>query len=393
MLSASCLFVILTLCFGLKLQPFSKRADLDLIEHTTSTLLSAQNDKALRCCENVQFCHAKDALIYYKKLIKLKRTTGYVIEDVYKMNLISWYNELHQHIVSDVPDKGSCVSKRENVLLVKIDLLNNLYHHMGTLLNAYISKQIVLQLLPSAKDELTVVLWDASLSHSNNAIVKFLPLWRALLGDVILAGDLTDTVCIKELFLGLPPRRWDGLIYNAILPDIPAQGSGLLQQFASEVLSSLHIPFSPPPANTVLWITRSTNTRRVLNEEQIVSVLRDRGYNVTVVDLAILSLTAQLTLVTQHGVLVGLHGAGLTHVMFCKGCVLVELFNCGEEACYRDLAALSSSHYLTLPRRSVQPSYTKPSRSPKDADYTLNVASVISLVQEAVNWLRVRDEL
>ena len=34
------------------------------------------------------------------------------------------------------------------VLLVKIDLLNNLYHHMGTLLNAYISKQIVLQLLP-----------------------------------------------------------------------------------------------------------------------------------------------------------------------------------------------------------------------------------------------------
>ena len=54
-----------------------------------------------------------------------------------------------------------------------------------------------------------------------------------------------------------------------------------------------------------------------------------------VVDLAILSLTAQLTLVTQHGVLVGLHGAGLTHVMFCKGCVLVELFNCGEDACYR----------------------------------------------------------
>lgn len=44
---------LLAILTGLKLQPFSKRADLDLIEHTTSTLLSAQNDKALRFVKSI----------------------------------------------------------------------------------------------------------------------------------------------------------------------------------------------------------------------------------------------------------------------------------------------------------------------------------------------------
>lgn len=47
-------------------------------------------------------------------------------------------------------------------------------------------------------------------------------------------------------------------------------------------------------------------------------------------------------------ILVGMHGAGLTHTLWMPPwAALVELLNCGEVRCYRDLAAMSGHFYLT----------------------------------------------
>lgn len=56
----------------------------------------------------------------------------------------------------------------------------------------------------------------------------------------------------------------------------------------------------------------------------------------------------QVRIAAQADVLVGMHGAGLTHTLWTPPwAALVELFHCGDFRCYRNLAALSGHFYVT----------------------------------------------
>ena len=57
---------------------------------------------------------------------------------------------------------------------------------------------------------------------------------------------------------------------------------------------------------------------------------------------------SQLTLIQNSDILVGLHGAGLTHLLFLPDWAeVLELYNCDDVACYRDLARLRGLGYTT----------------------------------------------
>lgn len=47
-------------------------------------------------------------------------------------------------------------------------------------------------------------------------------------------------------------------------------------------------------------------------------------------------------------VFIGIHGAGLTHLLFLpKWATLFELYHCDDPSCYRDLARLRGTNYIT----------------------------------------------
>lgn len=61
-----------------------------------------------------------------------------------------------------------------------------------------------------------------------------------------------------------------------------------------------------------------------------------------------IAFTEQLKITRNSDVFIGMHGAGLTHLLFLpKWATLFELHNCGDPNCYKDLARLRGVNYVT----------------------------------------------
>ncbi|WKY03942.1 hypothetical protein Q1695_005150 [Nippostrongylus brasiliensis] len=57
---------------------------------------------------------------------------------------------------------------------------------------------------------------------------------------------------------------------------------------------------------------------------------------------------SQLATTHNSDVFIGMHGAGLTHLLFLPDwAAIMELYNCGDRDCYKDLARLRGVKYFT----------------------------------------------
>jgi capsular polysaccharide biosynthesis protein len=104
---------------------------------------------------------------------------------------------------------------------------------------------------------------------------------------------------------------------------------------------------------------RSAVTRRVVNEDEVMAYLTSRGFRS--VDLATLSFADQVRLLSGAQVIVGPHGAGLTHCVFAQpGCLVAEFFEPSYiYPCFYWTAGASGHRYRYLVAESVkQPGYT-----------------------------------
>ena len=162
----------------------------------------------------------------------------------------------------------------------------------------------------------------------------------------------------------LLPRMTKGLYYNTPLTENGCSNSSLFKDFSTFVTTKfgLEAKTRPPPVVRVTILDREDHKfRRILNlgdlVEAAMSTMDGGGpfeYEVRVVRFAGKPFEDQLKIVGQTDVLVGVHGAGLTHLMFLPtGGVLLELEDCGD-ACYRNLARLNGVAYVTLPAGASQ---------------------------------------
>uniref|UniRef100_A0A8C0DT92 EGF domain-specific O-linked N-acetylglucosamine transferase n=1 Tax=Balaenoptera musculus TaxID=9771 RepID=A0A8C0DT92_BALMU len=144
----------------------------------------------------------------------------------------------------------------------------------------------------------------------------------------------------------------------------------------------------------VTILARSTEYRKILNQNELVNALKTVStFEVQIVDYKYkeLGFLDQLRITHNTDIFIGMHGAGLTHLLFLPDWAAVfELYNCGDERCYLDLARLRGVYYITWRRQSkVFPQdkghHPTLGEHPKFTNYSFDVEEFMYLVLQAAD--------
>ncbi|CAN7937237.1 unnamed protein product [Ixodes hexagonus] len=324
-------------------------------------------ESLLECVHHMELCRAKNIRMDFRQLVEMPEPMKYR-EDVLGPGLVggrcrldraslrlegdrksplqSWYAELgHFEELPSVPsgENGCDVVLERPTVVMKLDATVNMYHHFCDFVNLYAS----LLFNNTFGKDFDVLLWDTLPYRSN-----FGPMWRAFIdGEPRTLSELRGRkVCFREVLFSFLPRMIFGLYYN--MPLVPGcSASGLFRAFNRHVLHRLRVPTEPPDAEIrVTFISRKTKHRRIINEQELVEAARTLpGVRVRLVDFShATDFMHQLEVTANTDILVGMHGAGLTHVLFQPDWgVLFEIFNCEDASCYLDLARLRGAEYVT----------------------------------------------
>jgi protein O-GlcNAc transferase len=155
----------------------------------------------------------------------------------------------------------------------------------------------------------------------------FFELWSMF--TALAPSRLGDNITLTSSKMIVPLPGGSNPMWEGDWVDVPCNRSSLLRVFTERVLNYYNIPVKRPERKqlTVTLIDRRSS-RRLRDQETYLSVLRQRFPDVKIelVDFAGLSLPAQIRLVRSTDLLVGVHGAGLTHALFLpKESTVVEI--------------------------------------------------------------------
>jgi capsular polysaccharide biosynthesis protein len=75
-----------------------------------------------------------------------------------------------------------------------------------------------------------------------------------------------------------------------------------------------------------LYISRANSARRILNEDELLPILRHHGFEIIFSEEY--TIAEQIALFAEASVIAGAHGAGFTNVLFARpGTTVIEIFN------------------------------------------------------------------
>ncbi|XP_043467155.1 EGF domain-specific O-linked N-acetylglucosamine transferase [Leptopilina heterotoma] len=330
------------------------------------------DDSSLECTEHMRFCRGRNIMINFTDLMHRKDPIRYKM-DVLKEGQIGGYCKLNWKRLEENADhisplqswgpeiqnfrslprrpiiEGDCdVVVEKPTYIMKIDATVNMYHHFCDFFNLYVSLHVN-QTHPAAftRDN-HILIWESYTYRSTfqDAFKAFTknPLWD-------LKTFKGETVCFKNVVFPLLPRMIFGLYYNTPLI-YGCEKSGLFKAFADHVMHHLHVDLQErqDAKLRVTLLSRDTQYRRILNEDDLIRALKQNpNYEVQkVVYNKNLPFTSQLELSRNSDIFIGIHGAGLTHLLFLPDWASVfELYNCEDSSCYKDLARLRGVKYFT----------------------------------------------
>ncbi|XP_054717643.1 EGF domain-specific O-linked N-acetylglucosamine transferase-like [Uloborus diversus] len=338
-----------------------------LDEITPICVSKGKNESYLECAKYMRFCRGRNIMFDFKSLETIPEPMRYrddvikegqvggkcklkqkllKLQGEHKSPLQSWYAEFEHFVeLPEIPaSESTCdVIIKEPTFVMKLDATVNMYHHFCDFLNLYAS----LHMNDTFSTDINILIWD-TLPY----ISTFAPMWKAFTHHPImdLGSFKGKKVCLKDAVFPLLPRMIFGMYYN--MPLVPGcKGSGLFRAFSEHVQHRLKVKNNLNINSIrVTFISRNTQYRRILNEDELIASLKP------IPDLFVrkinfnrqMAFTEQLEISYNTDILIGIHGAGLTHMLFMPiwGAVF-EIFNCEDEGCYADLARLKGLKYLT----------------------------------------------
>ena len=372
------------------LEHFYKQADFGFVRDRLREVISLcepdsdqyrqehEDRSSLKCSKDLQFCLAKNIKLDFSSLVeRVKQENLKYRKDIFQPGditlsgcridtdnlgrqlelmspLQSWAPEMQNLKESDENTKDDCdIVIDTPTYVVKLDASVNMYHHFCDFFNLYLSIH-----MNQSMSGMDVTSWSVNkqvlLLENIPYRSAFSPTWSAFTSLPLM--DLNSVagkkVCLKEAMFPLLPRMLFGLFYNTPIVS-GCSNSGLFRSFSQFILHRLNIPSYGLLADQrmrVTLISRDTRFRRVNNEGQLAKALQQTGlYKVTLARFSThVPFPSQLTMTHNTDILVGMHGAGLTHLLFLPDWAEVfELFNCDDPECYKDLARMRGVGYTT----------------------------------------------
>ncbi|XP_042223724.1 EGF domain-specific O-linked N-acetylglucosamine transferase-like [Homarus americanus] len=378
-----------------------------------------EGDSSLECVDYLQFCRGRNIYIDFRPLKHRKEVVHYHM-DVLDSGQIGGHCRLNKNLLarqavqisplqSWAPELRHFTEQEDTVaaggrmcdlwvdtptFIMKIDATVNLYHHFCDFFNLYASQHVNNTDSSAFSRDTQILIWETLVYRTNfgsafDAFTKN-PIWT-------LNSVSGQRVCFKEVVLPLLPRMVFGLYYNT--PIIwGCENSGLFHAFSHHLIHRLHIPERTVGDGKihVTFLSRETEFRRVLNEAELIeAVRRDKSFVVRKVDYSHeMDFHQQLRQDQWTDVFIGMHGAGLTHLLFLPDwAVVLELYNCGDPNCFKDLARLRGIKYLTWQdpaKLTPQDKGRHPTEGAheKFTNYWFDREEFVRLMQEAAEHVR-----
>ncbi|XP_050591020.1 EGF domain-specific O-linked N-acetylglucosamine transferase isoform X2 [Bombus affinis] len=378
------------------------------------------DDSSLECSEHMRFCRARNIMINFTDLIQRKEPIRYKM-DVLKEGQIGGYCTLNEKRLQKNADHISPLQSwgpelrnfrklprppivnhdcdiviEKPTYIMKIDAIN-MYHHFCDFFNLYASLHVNLSHPAAFSTDNHIMIWE-SYSYRSAFQDAFQAFTRNPLWD--LHTFRGETVCFKNLVFPLLPRMIFGLYYNTPLI-YGCEKSGLFKAFGDHVLHRLRTPHHERKNQRirVTLLSRDTQYRRILNEDELTKALKENPeYKVRkVIYNKKISFKKQLEITRNSDIFIGIHGAGLTHLMFLPDWAAVfEIYNCEDPGCYKDLARLRGVKYFTWENASMlvqQDPGTHPDGGAhaKFTNYSFDVKEFLRIVSQATDYVKNHD--
>lgn len=184
------------------------------------------------------------------------------------------------------------------------------------------------------------------------------------------------------------------------MPLVPGcRGSGLFKAFNEFLMHRLDIKqnFSHNQKTVrVTLISRLTNYRRIINEDELIRRLKSiKNLSIKRAEFSHkMPFIEQIQISHNSDILIGMHGAGLTHCLFQPDWgVLFELYNCDDPNCYKDLAHLRGLKYLTWSKEDkvIAEEVDQGRQSgahKKFTNYKFDADEFIKIVEKAIRYVK-----
>ncbi|XP_060080976.1 uncharacterized protein LOC132560320 [Ylistrum balloti] len=225
-----------------------------------------------------------------------------------KNHLNQWFKALEDSSVT----KSKTIQKKKTIFVLRYEYAN-LYHQMTDFYNAF----LIANLLKIPPDDLDVVLMD------QNAPSVLDKTWDVLFGDVQKIKDINEPVVYKEMIWAVigynSPMNFHSL-YSLPYGDEFSQffkarynaGPKVLDCAGVSILFVWRRNYVAHPGNP-----SGSISRKIKNEKELIDAVQEvfPGHNVAGIQLDEHEINDQVKWVSQTDILVGMHGAGMSHIM------------------------------------------------------------------------------